>query len=186
MLFSLVSRCLLTYSIKLFEAQLVNSFPTVIELLSFVKSRVAVLECIPRDLSSKHINNKKSDRGCHMVLEGSASRSQYTRLPCLRVTTHLRYKKSVNVLKVHIYLHIVESSKACLKRKVIHRHENNVFVFVVYFLVTGRPTVNRRRSTTTVLEIITLYYNRISLTVVPGKIIHPLSVSWTMTSLHHW
>lgn len=36
-LFTLASRCLPTYSGKLFEAQLTNGFPTVKELLSFVK-----------------------------------------------------------------------------------------------------------------------------------------------------
>ncbi|KAF0706113.1 Uncharacterized protein FWK35_00038350, partial [Aphis craccivora] len=46
-LFSLASRCLPSYSIKLFEAQLANEFPTVRDLLSFVKSRVNVLECVP-------------------------------------------------------------------------------------------------------------------------------------------
>lgn len=47
MLFSLASRCLLTYSIKLFKTQMANDFPTVKELLTFIKSRVAILECIP-------------------------------------------------------------------------------------------------------------------------------------------
>jgi len=46
-LFSLASRCLPSYSIKLFEAQLENRFPTVKDLLSFVKSRINVLECVP-------------------------------------------------------------------------------------------------------------------------------------------
>jgi hypothetical protein len=60
MLFLLASRCLPTYSIKLFEAQLANGFPTVKDLLSFVKSRVAVLECVSREPSSKHVNSQKS------------------------------------------------------------------------------------------------------------------------------
>ncbi|XP_025193542.1 uncharacterized protein LOC112593380, partial [Melanaphis sacchari] len=46
-LFSLASRCLPSYSIKLFEAQLASGFPTVRDLLFFVKSRVNILECVP-------------------------------------------------------------------------------------------------------------------------------------------
>lgn len=46
-LFSLASRCLPSYSIKLFEAQITNGFPTVEDLLSLVKSRISVLECVP-------------------------------------------------------------------------------------------------------------------------------------------
>jgi len=53
-LFSIASRCLTIYSIKLFEAQLANGFPMVKELLTFIKSRVAVLECIPREHSTKY------------------------------------------------------------------------------------------------------------------------------------
>lgn len=52
-LFSVASRCLPSYTVKLFEAQLSNSFPTVRELLTFVKSRVNVLECIPNDVVHK-------------------------------------------------------------------------------------------------------------------------------------
>lgn len=58
-LFSIASRCLPTYSIKLFEAQLANGFPTVQDLLKFVKSRVAILECIPREPTSKQVNIHK-------------------------------------------------------------------------------------------------------------------------------
>jgi hypothetical protein len=46
-LFSVASRCLPSYSIKLFESQLSNGFPTVRDLLAFVKSRINVLECVP-------------------------------------------------------------------------------------------------------------------------------------------
>lgn len=61
-LFSIASRCLPTYSIKLFEAQLANGFPTVQELLKFVKSRVAILECIPPEPTSKQSNSHKSTK----------------------------------------------------------------------------------------------------------------------------
>uniref|UniRef100_A0A2S2R014 Uncharacterized protein n=1 Tax=Sipha flava TaxID=143950 RepID=A0A2S2R014_9HEMI len=62
-LFSIASRCLPTSSIKLFEAQLANGFPTVQDLLKFVKSRVAILECIPREPTSKQINELKNHKG---------------------------------------------------------------------------------------------------------------------------
>jgi len=58
-LFSIASRCLPIYSIKLFEAQLSNGFPTVKDLLTFIKSRVAILECIPRESTSKQSNSHK-------------------------------------------------------------------------------------------------------------------------------
>ncbi|CAI6371615.1 unnamed protein product [Macrosiphum euphorbiae] len=61
-LFSIAARCLPTYSIKLFEAQLANGFPTVQELLKFVKSRVAILECIPPESTSKQSNYHKSTK----------------------------------------------------------------------------------------------------------------------------
>ncbi|XP_015376107.1 PREDICTED: uncharacterized protein LOC107170490 [Diuraphis noxia] len=46
-LFSLASRCLPSYSIKLFEAQLANGFPTDEDLLSFVKSRIRYWSVYP-------------------------------------------------------------------------------------------------------------------------------------------
>jgi len=52
-LFSVASRCLPSYTIKLFEAELSSRFPTVSDLLSFVKSRVNVLECVPNDSARK-------------------------------------------------------------------------------------------------------------------------------------
>ncbi|XP_025406061.1 uncharacterized protein LOC112680239 [Sipha flava] len=55
-LFILASRCLPQYSVKLFEAQLSTGFPSVKELLTFVKSRINVLECVPRDNSQKCTN----------------------------------------------------------------------------------------------------------------------------------
>jgi len=61
-LFSIASRCLPTYTIKLFEAQLVNGFPTVHDLLRFVKSRVAILECIPQEPTSKQPNSHKTSK----------------------------------------------------------------------------------------------------------------------------
>ncbi|XP_008181823.1 uncharacterized protein LOC103309058 [Acyrthosiphon pisum] len=61
-LFSIASRCLPIYSIKLFEAQLANGFPTVKDLLRFVKSRVAILECIPREPTSKQTNSHKTTK----------------------------------------------------------------------------------------------------------------------------
>ncbi|XP_025198008.1 uncharacterized protein LOC112596509 [Melanaphis sacchari] len=54
-LFSVASRCLPSYTVKLFETQLSNDFPSVKELLTFVKSRVNVLECIPNDAIHKTV-----------------------------------------------------------------------------------------------------------------------------------
>ncbi|XP_025407331.1 uncharacterized protein LOC112681281 [Sipha flava] len=62
-LFSVASRCLPAQSIKLFETQLGDGFPTMRELLTFIKSRINVLECVPRDLiqkSTKAVPQKRS------------------------------------------------------------------------------------------------------------------------------
>jgi len=72
-LFSIASRRLPTYRIKLFEAQLANGFPTVQELLKFVKSRVAILECIPHQ--SLHQNNQTLTNllRLHHIMRGAAT-----------------------------------------------------------------------------------------------------------------
>lgn len=54
-LFTLASRCLPSYSVKLFESQLSSGFPTVKDLLTFVKARINVLECVPRDHAQRSI-----------------------------------------------------------------------------------------------------------------------------------
>lgn len=83
-LFSIASRCLPIYSIKLFEAQLTNRFPTVKDLLMFVKSRVAILECIPREPTSKNshktikiatFNAKKPPLHTSMVTSSNPSKA---------------------------------------------------------------------------------------------------------------
>ncbi|VVC30476.1 Peptidase aspartic, putative,Aspartic peptidase domain,Protein of unknown function DUF1759,Zinc finger [Cinara cedri] len=75
-LFSIASRCLPTDSIKLFEAQLDNTFPTVQDLLRFMKLRMAILECIPREPTSKPTDSYKTTKDSYKTTKGEPHESK--------------------------------------------------------------------------------------------------------------